>query len=280
MEVSMSGQYGCARDIDDDVVCFGDPPEGMQGGIIPQSVPGFLGATGLATGALAGVSTSGQAIIAGRWSGSLSPAGSLVQDPPGWPHGEYPRFATLPTTGGPNCGIDPDGYVWCFGQNELGQVGDGTLDFAVKPVRVLDLPTAAQLGRYGDRACARLDSGRLACWGRGPLGDGSTLEDSTPSPVMVEGLTGVVDVALGSASVCAIADEGVACWGWVGGSLEPYPQWIQVDGTFMQVAALAGAGCALRDDHEVFCWGQSTIAGYLDDGSYPPHRIVFPFSAP
>jgi alpha-tubulin suppressor-like RCC1 family protein len=40
------------------------------------------------------------------------------------------------------CAIKVDGSAWCWGENDFGQLGDGTTTDSDVPVRVLDPPTA------------------------------------------------------------------------------------------------------------------------------------------
>ncbi|MBI3494484.1 hypothetical protein HY004_00680 [Candidatus Saccharibacteria bacterium] len=75
-------------------------------------------------------------------------------------------------------------------------------------------------------ACA-LSNGKVYCWGlndSGQLGDNSTTNRSSPTPVYV-GTSGspgalygryVTDIAAGGGHVCVIADGGVFCWGYNG----------------------------------------------------------------
>ncbi|MCA9623922.1 MAG: hypothetical protein KC731_33095, partial [Myxococcales bacterium] len=191
VEVSMADNYACVRDAWGEVACHGGTPPGIDQGIVPA----FGEARALSMGYLAGVATDGQALFAGIWNYD-GDNNLVVQSPPGWPHGPEPRFATLPTSGGPACGIDPHAAAWCFGFNDYGQIGDGTLEDAAQPQPVLGLGPVKQLAVERDRRCARTIDNRLACWGRGPLGDGSTPNDYSSTAVFLDTLVDVQDVAM------------------------------------------------------------------------------------
>jgi alpha-tubulin suppressor-like RCC1 family protein len=69
--------------------------------------------------------------------------------------------------------------------------------------------------------------GTLLCWGynqNGQLGNNPTsigINENSPSPVAVTGLSGVLHVAAGKAHTCAaMATGGVKCWGagWASGA--------------------------------------------------------------
>jgi alpha-tubulin suppressor-like RCC1 family protein len=47
-----------------------------------------------------------------------------------------PPIASLGQAYGHTCAIDTSGFVWCWGLNDHGQIGDGTTMDAVRPIRV------------------------------------------------------------------------------------------------------------------------------------------------
>ncbi len=74
------------------------------------------------------------------------------------------------------CAVGLSGSVYCWWNNDRGQAGDGTKDFAVAPVKVKGLPAPAAEVRATSRAtCALLTNGKIYCWGDdyyGQLGTG------------------------------------------------------------------------------------------------------------
>lgn len=116
-----------------------------------------------------------------------------------------------------SCALLGNGTVTCWGNNNVGQLGTGTVTpFPMPtPVRVVGLTTATQVSAGGDHACARLANSTVQCWGRntsGQLGTGTTTSSSLP--ITVPGLTSVVTVAAGTAHTCArLANGTVQCWG-------------------------------------------------------------------
>jgi hypothetical protein len=88
------------------------------------------------------------------------------------------------------CAVGLDGGVRCWGQNQSGQLGDGTLLHRAAPVNVTGLEdTAEDVAAGMTSGCAVLRDGRVACWGGnalGQLGDGT--QTDRVAPVMVVGL--------------------------------------------------------------------------------------------
>jgi hypothetical protein len=105
---------------------------------------------------------------------------------------------------GHSCARLADGTVWCWGNNNDGQLGDGTASGQTcgsevckpSPVQVTALgANAVEIAVGGYHTCARLGNGTLWCWGRsstGQLGNGSSSgqpcgpSTCQPAPVQVE----------------------------------------------------------------------------------------------
>ncbi len=121
-------------------------------------------------------------------------------------------------TGSATCVLRTDGTVWCWGSNDFGQLGNGTTSTTPTgtPGQVAGLTGVVELvaGRY--HACARQQSGAVACWGRnedGQLGDGTYNTRSSPSPVSLP--RPALQVAAGGYHTCALLDNfAVYCWGY------------------------------------------------------------------
>lgn len=114
-----------------------------------------------------------------------------------------------------SCAVREDGTVWCWGNNESGQLGDGSTLVRPHAVRVVGLDDAVAVAAGSGHTCALRRDGTAVCWGRNrywQIGDG-TEEDRT-TPALVRGLSGATAIVAGGAHTCAIASNGrVACWG-------------------------------------------------------------------
>jgi alpha-tubulin suppressor-like RCC1 family protein len=117
------------------------------------------------------------------------------------------------------CAVTSTGELFCFGANDLGQIGDGTTTTPrTSPQAVLLTQPVAQSATSGDHGCALTSAGELWCWGRndaGQLGDGTQIARSSPAPVAnVPRAVTAVEIAAGGAHVCVRMSDGTArCWG-------------------------------------------------------------------
>lgn len=81
------------------------------------------------------------------------------------------------------CVLLETGHVQCFGENSLGQAGNGTTD-PVTTWQTVNLPRpAVHIETGGQHSCATLDDGTVYCWGRGGQGQLTARFGGYPSPV-------------------------------------------------------------------------------------------------
>lgn len=185
------------------------------------------------------------------------------------------------------CAVTSEGGVLCWGENDYGQLGDGTTTGANEPVSVVGLRTGARAVATGpEHTCAVGRRGALSCWGRGHLGQlgaGSTASSTVPVPVTGLG-RGVTAVATGDGHTCALAGGGALCWGgdYFGtlgnGTRVNSAVPISVPGLASGVDSITAGNfhtCAVKDDGRALCWGDND-SGQLGDnlathvpGPYP-----------
>jgi alpha-tubulin suppressor-like RCC1 family protein len=187
-------------------------------------------------------------------------------------------IVTLSAGGSASCVLRQDGSVTCWGRNDDGQLGDGTLTPRSTGVRVLGLDDAIAIAAGARHACAvRSGEGTVVCWGAddtGQLGDGGGSDQL--APVAVPGVSGATAVIAGAGFSCALlADRTAVCWGddsdgeLGDGAPSPTPRAPTPVAGLAGVRALAAHwqhACALLTDGTVACWGSNT-SGQLGDGT-------------
>jgi hypothetical protein len=107
-----------------------------------------------------------------------------------------------------------DGTVRAWGENEWGQLGDGTTSNRDVPARVPGLNDVIAIAAGHYHSLALKSDGTVWAWGdnkSGELGDGTTTHSSTP--VRVKGLSGILAIAAGEAHSLALKSDGTV-WAW------------------------------------------------------------------
>jgi hypothetical protein len=202
--------------------------------------------------------------------------------------------AALPTIaagGSHSCGAADNGAVYCWGDNSLGQLGDGTTTSSPVPVKVVGLPAAANgIAAGRDSTCAMLVDRSVWCWGGntfGQLGNGmvDVLLTPHPTPAAVPGINNAARLSGGDRTFCAaLYAETAACWGSNDYGLVGNPAASPKQSTPIGVIGLVEVrsvsvgyqhACAVINDGTVDCWGDNT-AGKLGDGSASPSATPVP----
>lgn len=176
-----------------------------------------------------------------------------------------------------SCAVTSGGATYCWGENNDGELGDGTTINRNTPTLVSGLTGAVVVQAGYSHTCARTSVGSLYCWGSnvyGQLGDGTNIQRLVPTRVV--GLSsGVLVLGGGAQHSCAITSTSNAfCWGSnFSGNLgdgtqinrnTPTP----VLNTPTTIATFSGGGvlhtCALYSG-QAACWG-SNSKGQLGTG--------------
>jgi alpha-tubulin suppressor-like RCC1 family protein len=214
------------------------------------------------------------------------------------------------------CAILDDDRVACWGATKWGQLGDGSScdpwSPSTSPGAVV-VPGLTGVSRLvagsggiclengscvrGDTTCAILGDSTAKCWGlgaHGELGNGKEGRDYFEASPVALNLSGIVDLALGGSTGCAVVQGGtVSCWGsnpnrYLGfSSPDCGPYWgfktdttpppmtspcettpHAVDGiqSAAHVAVSGGHQCVVHADATVTCWGNDNW-GQLGNGN-------------
>jgi alpha-tubulin suppressor-like RCC1 family protein len=122
----------------------------------------------------------------------------------------------LRAAGGRTCAHRTDDTIFCWGDNALGQLGDGTRVDRAAPVAVLGGARSVATGAM--HTCAIAAGGGVHCWGYDDAAQVSGALSYTPvlEPTPVTGLgEPIVALAAGATHTCARSTANtIWCWGW------------------------------------------------------------------
>jgi alpha-tubulin suppressor-like RCC1 family protein len=185
------------------------------------------------------------------------------------------------------CARRQDGHLQCWGDNDRGQIGDGSSTERVLPVDIdtdedgEPLGAVLDIGLGSHHTCAVTANGTY-CWGEnssGELGDPSLELHPAPTPLPVD----AISIAAGLSHTCWLTEGGaVDCIGdnaasQLGADQDAVPSSSDpVEAVASGAAAVAlGAGafhtCAVMDDDSLRCWG-GNADGEVGDGSFDNAR--------
>lgn len=218
-----------------------------------------------------------------------------------------PPIYQVETGGDHTCAVAEGGLrVRCWGQNDLGQLGQGTTEVfgddetpsLGQDVTLSEFGVVVEVAAGAYHTCARSRSGAVRCWGYGDLlgvAAGENIGDDEKVPAedvdfgWIDGdpqrPRAAIDLAVNFMRSCAVLDDNsVRCWGYnahgelgLGFKSEP----IGDDETIEDVPAVpVGASvraieaggdhvCGLTITNNVRCWGQNS-EGQLGYGHHDP----------
>jgi alpha-tubulin suppressor-like RCC1 family protein len=181
------------------------------------------------------------------------------------------------------CGVTSDHRAFCWGQNDAGQLGDGTTDNNSTPVAVAGGLHFLQISAGVSHSCAVTTDNRAYCWGRntfGRLGNGTTT--SSLKPVAVAGGYRFRRVSAGDFHTCGVAlSDRALCWGsnlygqTGDGTLVKVHKWpvVVAGGLRFRTVSAGGAGdrghsCGVTYYDRGYCWGYGGAGELGDGGTY------------
>jgi alpha-tubulin suppressor-like RCC1 family protein len=269
LQLALGSEHGCAVLADGSLHCWGsNGSHQITGERETYLEPVRVGGLGQVREAAAGI--NGTCVIerGGQvrcWGGSFA----LLA------RGDYHRPFVVPGATGLRslsmrgqhaCGLADDGIVHCWGDNDEGQLGDGTSTSRLEPRAVIGVGGAVAVTTAWSASAAVTAGGHVWFWGddhAAAPAPPSYLPKGTPSPTprMLPGVDDAVEVALTNTMVCARRRDGrVACWGDLPAAGQFYERSMSpviVEGLsgVRQIVAGAQHVCALQAEGTVACWG-------------------------
>jgi alpha-tubulin suppressor-like RCC1 family protein len=270
----------------------------------PLAISGLSGVIAMAAGAGHSLALFSDGTVT-AWG--LNESGELGVDPATGPSkcGRYPFTQPCATKPTPVSGLSEvvavsaeraslallsSGKVMAWGNNEYGQLGNGSTSNTFTPTQVSGLSGAVEISAGTDHSLALLSDGTVMAWGLnndGQLGNGSTTDSSTP--VQVKNLHEVIAISAGGFhSLALLANGTVLAWGDDGNGQLGTTTSLEKCGsatcskTPVAVAGVSGVSAisaglahslALVSDGTVKSWGWNN-EGQLGDGAIGENEPV------
>lgn len=173
------------------------------------------------------------------------------------------------------CAITQTGAVSCWGDNNNGQLGDGTQTKRTQATAVVGLSAKAiQLALSYQSSCALLETGNIQCWGsnsQGELGVGQSVVPTrslSPQTLTLGSNLKAKRIVAGKNHLCAISqNDSLFCWGandlgQLGlndTAIRYQATQVSLAGSIQQLAAGFAHTCAATTN-TVSCWGDNSFA--------------------
>jgi alpha-tubulin suppressor-like RCC1 family protein len=294
--VAVGANHACALTSAGAVLCWGDNRDGQLGDGTTTQRDTPVPVTGLAnpiraiaagdehtcaldsTGAVLCWGSNASGALGDGASGAPGDGSTAAQRSTPGPVSGLTGVSAIAAGGTSTCAALASGSIVCWGGNQFGQLGDGsmmdrTAPSATKGVLGAALAGASSLAPSGDHTCVIATGGSVECAGddtNGALGNDGNLSVDTYVSSGVTSDAVAVTSSLGIS--CALIDDGtVQCWGFDGDGELGNDDASDPSNTPVMVAGLAGVTSVAAGFHHVCavtsagmsCWG---ALGDGDDG--------------
>jgi alpha-tubulin suppressor-like RCC1 family protein/putative cell wall-binding protein len=163
-----------------------------------------------------------------------------------------------------------DGTVWAWGNNQYGQLGEGSKISSAYPVQVQGLSQVIGISTAHNHAVALKSDGTVWTWGMHQYGSHDQIDTT---PIRVKELENIRAVSAGYGYTLALKDDGTV-WGWGynfngnlgnGKKTNSYVP-VQADGLtdVVHISANANRSYAVRADGTVLGWGNNSRKEIVD----------------
>ena len=189
------------------------------------------------------------------------------------------------------CAVASDDKIYCWGENNNGELGNGsTVDsrvpVAVNMTGVLAGKTIKQMSVGTYNTCVIASDDKVYCWGSnayGQVGNNSLTDSTVPVAVNATGVLAgktIKQISVGHHRACVIAsDDKMYCWGNnMGGALgngstadSHIPVSVNMSGVLAgkvirRISIGAFHTCVDATDNKIYCWGSNNY-GQLGNNS-------------
>jgi alpha-tubulin suppressor-like RCC1 family protein len=202
--------------------------------------------------------------------------------------GTYSDWASVSAGWWHMCGIRStgagNGTLWCWGNNNYGQLGLGDTAYRGNPVQVGSATNWSVVSAGEAHTCGIQLDNTLWCWGNGSngeLGNGGTTSQTSPVKI---GSASWSEVDVDGGTSCGIQTSGrLYCWGTndlgqagINSVVTPQTSPVQVlksaaDGAgnytdWVSIELGFSFACGTRPSKDIYCWGKNQF-GQLGQGN-------------
>ncbi len=285
-QIVVGDSHSCALLSDGTVVCWGNNRKGQlgpnrRGGAEPRQVQGVTDAEALFAGGHRTCARFADATARCWGAGALSGAS---------PTGPKTQPALVPLSGRIDqvgmghahiCALNDQGKLWCWGENDKGQLGNGGRTASNTPLEVQSNEvTQVALGRHF--SCALTRRNTIECWGDNGSGQLRGRHEGHSTVAPVAGVSNVAQLASYANTTCGRLKDGtVICWGQemtqarAKGADWRAPHVIEGIARTKDLMLQEGYGCALLTDRTARCFGIND-AGQLGNTTATPAPVATP----
>ena len=224
-----AGQYGSfAVASNGSLLAWGNNSSGFLLGVLtdpvsvatPTTVPGLSGVVSAAMGVCHGLALLNDGTVwawGNNYQGQLGDGGPLEVGGlnPSRRIQSLSNIAAIGAWESYSYALDRNGYVWTWGSNGNGQLGDGTTTTNSTPRKVPNLNGVIAIAGGDKHLLALKSDGTIKSWGNngcGQVGNNSTTVNCL-SPVAVSNLSDVISIGAGGQNSYAITNDK-KIWGW------------------------------------------------------------------
>ena len=218
------------------------------------------------------------------------------------------RFKQIEAGANATCAVALSGQAYCWGRNDLGQLGSSSAaggdlgDRSLVPVPVDAASSTKQVVTKGPRSCILTTEGRALCFGNNTVGELGVSQAQicygqkpcSRTPVAVETNATFVSLSTSTFATCGLtAEKSMLCWGMdyeylfgpttitscgVSGTMYPCTK-TPVPGPagFVANSLNRGSQCGIKESGVAYCWGSNDYGqrGSPTDGAPDPSPKVF-----
>lgn len=186
--------------------------------------------------------------------------------------------------------VKSDSTVWAWGENDYGQLGDGTKSDSSVPVLVMELTNVVAVAAGSFHSLALKSDGTVWAWGYnnyGQFGNATTSDSSVP--IQVTNLTDFIAISAGGFYSLALKNDGTV-WAWgnneygqLGNGASGYGTYSSVPVQVKNLADVSNISAgdqhslAVRSNGTVWAWGinsEGQLGNNTTDDSNVPVEVI------